>query len=150
MRSDIKPSFGTIGSKIGHIIGKGETQMVAVIVQDDLIRQSLQGLLQRTGVMARFYSKISESSAAIMENPAALEAVIIDYDMDPALCKWLIAGIQGLTDRVKILVYTDFPILELGESQHNNEYLTVREKPFILSDILETITSDTRRKHVSL
>ncbi|MCD8479185.1 MAG: hypothetical protein LRZ88_02460 [Candidatus Cloacimonetes bacterium] len=83
--------------------------MVAVIVQDDLIRQSLQRLFGRAGVIASFYGKISESSAAIMENPAALEAVIIDYDMDPALCKWLIAGIQGLTDRVKILVYTDFP-----------------------------------------
>jgi DNA-binding NtrC family response regulator len=124
--------------------------MVAIIVQDDLIRQALQGLLQRAGVRARFYSKISESSAAIMENPADLEAVIIDYDIDPDLCRWLISGIIKLTEQVKILVYSDFPIFGFREPDTRNPYLCLKEKPFILSDILETITSDTRRKHVSL
>ena len=124
--------------------------MFLVIVKDFLIRQSLQGLLLRAGVTACFYSKVSESSAAIMEEPDALEALIIDYDIDPALCKWLISGVLHLAEKVKILVYSDFPIGEFHEDASRNQNLKIKEKPFILGDILEILQSETRRNNVSL
>jgi DNA-binding NtrC family response regulator len=124
--------------------------MVAVIVKDDLIRQSLQGLLKRAGVNARFFSKISESTAALMEEPDTLEALIVDYDIDPELCRWLICGISRIACQVKILVYSDFPIMTFSEESLNNTKLIIKEKPFILRDILDILQSDARRKNVSL
>lgn len=124
--------------------------MVAVIVKDDLISKSLKGLLSRAGVDARFFCKYSDSCAVIMEEPDILEALIVDYDINPELCHWLLCGVSRIACQAKILVYSDFPIMTFSEESLNNTKLIIKEKPFILRDILDILQSDARRKNVSL
>lgn len=142
------PPVPMIGSIVEFNNCKGEF-MVAVIVKDDLISKSLKGLLSRAGVDARFFCKYSDSCAVIMEEPDILEALIVDYDINPELCHWLLCGVSRIACQAKILVYSDFPISLPGE-HFTNSKLIIKEKPFILRDILDLIASDSRRKNVSL
>jgi len=123
--------------------------MVAIIVNDSFLNLSLQRLLTLMRKEIYFFKHLSEAWELLFSKEQSPEAVILDYDIDPEQSQGFMHSLKNAEVGYKVLVYSDFPQDELKENFFGNYRIKIKEKPFLLKDILSIIESGTRRNNVT-
>ncbi len=123
--------------------------MVAIIVDDRFLNLSLSRLFKLMRKEGSFFAQLSEAREFLANRQQELEAVILDYDIDPEQSQGFMQTLRTSELDYGVLVYSDFPQEELKKAFPENQQIRIKEKPFLLKDILLTIESGTRRNNVT-
>ncbi|MFO7659936.1 MAG: hypothetical protein R6V77_03395 [Candidatus Cloacimonadaceae bacterium] len=124
--------------------------MIIIVVQDLLLKQSLHRALRRMDVESIFLTTIIEADNLIKNNHDAIEAVIIDFDIDPESNRKYLLGTMKDGYDMRILVYRDLPNPYLSENLLSLKNIQFKEKPFMLEDIISILQQNQGGKNVSL
>ena len=114
-------------------INDGEARMVAVVDDDDAVRDSLRFLLESAGFLVSAYASASEFLNSA--NPDEIGCLVLDQHMPEQTGLQLVSHLRGEGTVVPIALITGSPSPDLIERAKRLGVETVLEKP-LAEDVL--------------